>query len=100
MNRQVGASIARGVQYLSAIQSAEGSFGSFSSPVQHPFKAQRAHQTTFAPALILNALGKIPEARTVRGPLARWLLAQKSEAWSFNYWATAAPERTRLLYPD
>src|SRR5262249_4588918 len=59
-------------------------------------------RTTFLPALILGAIGHLTDEQSQRvsGKLTTWLLDQKSPGWSFNYWATAAPERQRLPYPD
>ncbi|HEY5806200.1 MAG TPA: prenyltransferase/squalene oxidase repeat-containing protein [Candidatus Saccharimonadales bacterium] len=99
--RTVGA-LRRGSAFLASIQQADGGFNSFSSPSQAPFKPQITYKTTFTPALILAALSAIdnPLANSMRKKLAAWLLLQKSPAWSFNYWATSAPQCTAMPYPD
>ena len=96
----LGVSIQRGLAYLRQAQRADGGFDSFSSPKQQPFQTEHSYHTTFAPALILNALADIPDAIAIRTPLAGWLLAQKSQVWYFNYWAADAPQRKTLPYPD
>jgi hypothetical protein len=94
--------IARAASFLNATQEPDGSFASESSATQQPFKATKTYRTTFAPAVILGALAGVadPSIQPVRMRLASWLLAQKSDHWSFNYWAAGAPERQQLPYPD
>lgn len=100
MRTPVDTSIANGVAFLRTIQRSDGGFDSFSSPVKRPFEAAQTYRTTFTPAIILNALSRIHDANNIRTLLSAWLMAQKSPAWSFNYWAADAPERTYLPYPD
>ncbi|HUB93742.1 MAG TPA: hypothetical protein VMB52_04520, partial [Verrucomicrobiae bacterium] len=92
--------IARGLAYLRNTQQPNGSFVSYSSPTKQPFRQSIAYETTFAPALILNCLCSVPNATIVRTPLAAWLMNQKNDNWSFNYWATSAEERSAMPYPD
>ncbi len=94
--------VQKGMAFLYSAQQADGGFASFSSPTMSPFKPVHTYQTTFTPALILSALNTIDgsPAKKVKKKLAAWLLAQRGTAWSFNYWALAAPERKKLPYPD
>lgn len=92
--------IERAITYVARHQAEDGSIHSFSSPVQTPFKPTITYHTSFVPAIVLGALSGIPAAHTVRTHLATWLLQQKSEQWSFNYWAKQAKERSTLPYPD
>ncbi len=78
----------------------EGGYASYSSPFGQSFRPDKTYYTTFAPALMLACLADIPEAQVIRTRLASWLLDQKSDTWSFNYWAKAAPQRATLTYPD
>lgn len=91
-----------GMAFISSAQQKNGGFQSLSSPTKTPFKPVITYQTTFTAALILSAISTINDslAKNVRQKLAEWLLAQRSPAWSFNYWATSAPERSNLPYPD
>jgi hypothetical protein len=99
---RVGQTIDRAISYLQTTQQADGSYESYSSPSQVPFVPQITYRTTFTPALVLTALSGLQssEALSIRTRLADWLLTQKSPIWSFNYWATTAPQRTTLPYPD
>jgi hypothetical protein len=92
--------IRQGLSFLRSAQKPDGSFDSFSSPSRAPFKAELTYQTTFTPALILAALNPVAGADGIRQSLAQWLLDQKTEHWSFNYWAKDAAQRRSLPYPD
>ena len=97
-----GLAIQRGLAYLDQRQQADGGFISFSSPSNRPFEPAIACRTNFVPALMLASLSAVEDnaARSIRGRLARFLLAQKSPTWSFNYWATSAAQRQTHPYPD
>ena len=59
------------------------------------------HRTTFFTANILGCLQNILEQTAdIREAGIQFLLSQKSERWSFNYWARDAQERITLPYPD
>jgi len=90
----------KGFEYLQKAQQPNGSFISYSSQSQRPFRTTHEYHTTFVPSLILSALGNIPTAQPIRDKLAAWLLTQKNDDWAYNYWATDAPERTTKPYPD
>jgi hypothetical protein len=94
--------IYNGLRYLASVQRSDGSFDSFSSPKETPFRAKITYQTTFVSALMLSALSVIDaqEALLIRQKLAAWLQGQKSAHWSFNYWARSAPQRQTMPYPD
>lgn len=100
MNTPMDSSIARGVAFLRTVQCSDGRFDSFASPTKRPFAATQTYPTTFTPAIILNALCRIHDTDDIRTLLCTWLMAQKSPAWSFNYWAMDTPQRTYLPYPD
>lgn len=92
----------KGAAYLRSAQNPDGGFESYSSQSAAPFTPSIIYQTIFSPALILSAISALnsQDATIVRQKTAKWLLAQKSPAWSFNYWAVSAPQRTNLPYPD
>jgi len=96
------AALQRGVAYVASMQQKDGGFVGFSSPTMSPFKKAKPYQTTFVPALILQALQALstPESHAVSEKLSGFLAAQRSPHWSFNYWAVGAPERSSLPYPD
>lgn len=92
--------IARAVAFLRDTQLPDGSIAGTSSTSRRPFKPQITYHTTFTPALILAALSSVAETAEIRSRLAEWLRAQRSAAWSFNYWARASKEYATLSYPD
>jgi hypothetical protein len=92
----------RGMAFISSAQLSTGAFESWSSPTQLAFKPDATYQTTFVPSLILGAISRLndPLILPIRDKLATWLQTQKSTHWSFNYWATSAPQRDTMPYPD
>ncbi len=95
-------SIERGVVYLASQQRLDGSFLSYSSPSQNNFEEAQEYETVFTSALILTALHHIntPKTQTIKSKIVRFLLTQKSEHWTFNYWNRLSKEYTSLPYPD
>ncbi len=75
-------------------------FTSQSAPLGQSFAPDTIYRTTFTPSLILGAIANTPAAKTLGPAVAQWLLAQKNEQWSWNYWAREAPEHMSLPYPD
>ncbi|HVX47875.1 MAG TPA: hypothetical protein VHA05_00765, partial [Candidatus Saccharimonadales bacterium] len=99
---EVDAAIASGLSFLAKQQEKDGSFVSFSSPAFSPFRRTRSWRTVFVPALMLTSLAGLeqPKARRIRSGLVSFLLSQKNDGWSFNYWTKSAPEYTKQPYPD
>jgi hypothetical protein len=100
--KNVKSAIVKAIAFIASQQQPGGGFASFSSPQQAPFHPEHTYHTTFASALILAALCKMdgPDARAIRTKLANFLLRQKSEQWSFNYWARESQEYKAVPYPD
>ncbi len=96
----ISSAIGAGVVFLKSVQQKDGSFESFSSVHARPFRPAMTYRTTFTPAIMLAALCHVAGTSAIRRPLAAWLRHQKSEQWSFNYWAAGAPERHTMPYPD
>lgn len=91
------------VKVLMDDQQDDGSFVSYSVPKgSRTWAGTIAYKTTFAPALIAGALSGIqdPQLEQVRQRATKWLLAQRSRQWSFNYWAREAAEAKSRPYPD
>lgn len=101
-DKRVERAIQKGMSFIAAQQEVDGSFLSYSSPTLSTFKPNITYRTVFAPALILGALSQVqnPTAKLVCDKLVAWLFKQRGADWSFNYWATTAPEREHLPYPD
>lgn len=101
-NKNSDQAIESALDYLRTQQRSDGSFLSFSSHQKQPFSADFEYRTTFTPALILAALGDIetPVAIHIRSGLVDFLLQQKSQHWSFNYWVRHSKEVRDMPYPD
>jgi hypothetical protein len=89
------------IEHIRSQQSPDGSFVSLSSFSPDDFLNAIPRRTTFFTANILACLQTIPDQTAdIRDAGIKFLLAQKSERWSFNYWARGAQERMALPYPD
>lgn len=100
--QKIDDAIAAGIDHIAAAQIDDGSFASMSAPDKRDLSGGRIHHTTFFAANILACLNGSADVRfdAVREKAARFLSSQKSDAWSFNYWARGAEERTTMPYPD
>jgi hypothetical protein len=67
-----------------------------------PFQCSVSRRTTFFPSLILLALSHFdqPEAQHIKRRTAQFLLKQKSDGWSFNYWDRKSAASRAQPYPD
>lgn len=90
----------RGARYLSAQQLDDGGFSSQSA--SHHAATSLAYRTTFLPSQILSCIAGIdmPELGVVQQKLTDFILGQKNEQWSYNYWARDSAEFSDLPYPD
>jgi hypothetical protein len=91
-----------GVSFLAKTQAPDGGFASFSSPSCEKFTGEKIYHSTFPAALILSCLNEVDGAgaSAIKEKLAKFLLAQKSDNWTFNYWARDAEENLKMPYPD
>jgi hypothetical protein len=85
----------------------DGGFLHQSSPAQDFSRGAVVYKTTFFAANILACLNSVAtiapavdNLADIRAPAARFLLAQKSDHWSFNYWARDTVEVKTMPYPD
>ncbi len=101
-SKDIEVALNKGISYLASVQHADGGFDSFSSPSRVRFKKAYAYRTTFVPSLILAALSGLEASagRSMRQKLFKFVRAQRSPSWSFNYWALRSWERKQLPYPD
>lgn len=99
MEDQIEVSVQKGLEYLAANQSATGRFAGLASPSSTSFSGPmvRATDTIFFTALILDCLLTIPGAATLRAKSAQYLLAHRSDGWTWNYWERSSGARP---YPD
>ena len=95
--------IPSGISYLQTQQQKDGSFLSLSSPRPLSFQTALTFHSTFSTSLILSCLNSLEETailKTIKQKAASFLLTQKSEYWSFNYWVRGSKEAREMPYPD
>lgn len=74
--------------------------GGFSSERLKTRQKDDAYQTTFVPSLIALSLQDVPGSKGINDGIAQFLLRQKSEGWSWNYWERESLWVKTLPYPD
>lgn len=84
-----------GLLFIANQQRPDGGFLAYS--VTHP---TRTYRTTFVPSLIALALHDVPGSGAVQKRIAKFLLAQKSADWSWNYWDRKSVHVRKTPYPD
>jgi hypothetical protein len=96
-----------GIRTIAAEQRKDGDFTSLSSFHPTNFTDAVAYSTTFFTSIILECLNGVAESKnyrplvdSIRVKAATFLLAEKNEGWSFNYWARTSVERETMPYPD
>lgn len=92
--------IDRAIECIRNGQSPDGGFAHISSTSSIDFSSAIPRRTTFFASNILTCLQNIP-GRTldIQNAAAGFLLSQKSERCSFNYWARGADAETKITYP-
>lgn len=107
MNRNVTKILKSGTSFLAKEQLPDGSFKSFSSSSLKNFRCEKTYRSIFPSALILACLNTVTEVtgasetiEKMKQKTVRFLLAQKSEHWSFNYWERGSEEAEKMPYPD
>lgn len=98
--RAIDKAIVNGLNYLSLVQTAEGAFVTQYSSRGEKFVVEEEVVTTFAPALVLQALAKVDKAKTIREGIVSWLQKQQSQTGAFNYWPADSVFRQARPYPD
>jgi hypothetical protein len=90
-----------GIRSLGLAQSENGGFLSLSA-ANKEFINPRVYKTTFFTSQILSCLNRVDgeEALTIKQQCANFLLGQKSQYWSFNYWQKDSVEYKDKPYPD
>src|SRR5438874_189434 len=96
----IAKALLRGAKYLVAHQLPGG--GNASQSASRDSSDVKTYHTTFFPSLILSCITDIElvELAKVKRTLIQFLLEQKSEHWSFNYWDRSSQEFSELPYPD
>lgn len=106
MNRtiqdEIEKAIKSGVDYLAKNQREDGSFPSFVSDSKS-FDRVKENQSIFTTCLILSSLNSLPESKElerIKSRAAKFLLNQKSDFWSWNYWKRNSSDGKNTPYPD
>ncbi len=91
-----------GISYISQQQSPDGGFTSCSSKSKSVFTSHISYSTNFVPALILGCLASvnIPTSSSIKENIANYILSNRSNHWTFNYWNRKTAEAQHLPYPD
>jgi hypothetical protein len=92
-------SILGGLSYIAKKQLDGGGFRSYrlgEPGVQRP----KSYRTTFIPSLIALALADVEGSEAIKEKIAHFLLAERSEGWSWNYWDRASSSMITMPYPD
>lgn len=95
--------ITEGIDFLTTQQREDGSFISLSSPDPRNFHTAHASRANFPTILILQCLCEMnstPQLETLKKHCATFLLTQKSNYWTFNYWTRNSQEAQTMPYPD
>lgn len=90
------------LENLKKQQKTDGSFVSLTSN-QKNFSKTEHSETIFLTALILDCLNSLEtnkEVEEIKKKAADFLLKQKNENWSFNYWKRESETAKKMPYPD
>ena len=90
--------INKAINFIRDQQQIDGSFLSLSSPDKNSFVKSKKYNSVFPSSLILSCLTLNKESKEIKNNLVNFLLSQKSEYWSFNYWKRNSKENTKLIY--
>lgn len=90
------------IERLAKSQLKDGSFESLTSS-NKKFTDTQKRESVFPTILILSALNSLPdtiELREIKRRASKFILSQKSDFWSFNYWKRGSKDSQREPYPD
>ncbi|MFC1644546.1 hypothetical protein ACFL08_00790 [Patescibacteria group bacterium] len=99
---QIEKNISKGLGFLLQNQLNDGNFPSITSSDLSD-KVKKRYQSIFSATLILDCLNELPESKgagVLKSKLSKFLLSQKSEYWTFNYWDRGSEDFKKLPYPD
>lgn len=102
-NNKIEKVINKGLEYLAGKQNQDGSFDSFVSWDEENFSKPIYRASIFPTCLVLSCINNLRSyeiSKKVAQKSATFLLLQKSDFWSFNYWKRNSKEATSVPYPD
>lgn len=103
MSSRISSVIKKAIQFLKRSQTQNGSFSSYSSLDQESFLGAQKLKNNFLPILILDCLNAAqfyPETRKIQKKLVSYLLKQRSQNWTWNFWVKYSHEEKTQTYPD
>jgi len=100
MQKNKSRSIKNALIFLEKNQKKDGNFLSFSSTDKKISKDIKKLNSVFSSALILSSLHSLKNTEKIKNKLANFLMAQKNDFWSFNYWTRNSKESKKFPYPD
>lgn len=103
LKRKISKTIVDAIDFLAKNQEKDGSFFSYTAGDFKGIEGVKRHHSVFPAILILSCLNELNlnnDAEKIRSNLFEFLLSQKSEHWSFNYWVRGSREVKKMPYPD
>ena len=95
--------INHGIKFLADQQQKDGSFLSLTSTKLNDFTNAKTYHAIVPSNIVLSCLNSLESFKLlqkVRKRTAQFLLSQKSEHWSLNYWIRDSKEARTTPYPD
>jgi hypothetical protein len=102
IHNEIDKAIKSGIVYLAKNQREDGSFPNFVSTSKDLDHA-RENQSIFPTCLILASLSGLAyskDSEKIKNKAAKFLLKQKSDFWSWNYWKRNSSDSKAKPYPD
>ncbi|MFA6973155.1 MAG: hypothetical protein WC238_00250 [Parcubacteria group bacterium] len=102
LDKDIENAISSGINYLSQKQKRDGSFSNRVSTSKN-FSSYEENQSAFPTSLILSSLNSFPnmgELGKIKNNVSKFILGQRSEFWSWNYWKRNSAESSKSPYPE
>ncbi len=103
MNNRIQKAISAGIDFLANEQREDGSFLCLATPTLNDYSKIETCPAIVPANIVLSSLAHIPKteaSQKIVSKLIPFLLSQKGEYWSYNYWFRESPESQALPYPD
>ena len=91
------------IDFLDRSQSRNGSFSSYTSIYSDNLDGAYLCESVFSTALVilcLSTLNETPVIKKIKRKAIYFLLTQKTEHWTFNYWDRRSKDYLKMPYPD
>ena len=103
MKRTIQTAIENGVKFLADDQEKDGSFMCLTSEVFDDYANAKTVPAIVPANIVLSSVTHLEDnilAQEIAYKTAQFLLSQRSDYWSFNYWYKGTEEFTEIPYPD